>query len=375
MTKKYNLKRSIISFILCALSIISIAFLPRPSVSAQSQIAITFDVDLARLQKYMPSEITKNIHNETVYFDEGEKVTFPQFSSAIKSFYDYTWEVDGEPIDEDNFYATQDCLVKIKWEPIPFTIYYNFITTDEKDEITNLRLTDEYSVEKQVIYYLPKRPYYRFLDWYSSPQFLEDEIEIYTDKYARGDKYIYARWQPIAYNINYNTDAKNLDNPSMYTYETPTFNLSTPTKKGHIFEGWYLDKDYSIEITQITQGSSGNLNLYPKWQLEQEKVTFILPNGDKEIVTVDYGKDAPMPNVDTNIFQILTFDKSTKNITEDTTIVVKTVNIWFVYVISLLIIVAIVVTVILLQLRKNKKMHKLRLIYQSNLSKNKRKMK
>lgn len=370
-----SLKKLIICVAFGALSILSILFLPSKIVSAQSQIAITFDVDLPRLQKYMPSNVIQGISNEVKYFDEGDDVEFPQFSSAIMSYYTYSWQINGVDIDEKNYKATDNCTICIKWKPISFDIYYNFVTTNEKQEITNLRLIDNYSVEKQVVYYKPNRPYYRFVDWYSSPQFLADEIEIYTDKYARGDKYIYAKWQPIVYSINYNTDATNLDNPTMYTYETPTFILSEPHKTGHIFEGWYLDKECTNCITSINKGSNGNLNLYPKWQLEKEKVTYVLPNGESEEVIVEFGKDAPRPNVKTNIFTVLSYDKSTQNITEDTTIVVKKVSIWYVYLIAIVLIVAIVAIVIWVKKNNEKKMHKLRLVYQSNLNKNKRKTK
>lgn len=372
MKKNYKFFKFLMCFLLGALSIFSIAFLQKDKTYASDQISVTFDVDMSRLSKYMPSECLNGVGNQTVYVDAGDSVSFPQFPSAINTYYTYTWQLDGVAIPENDFTPITNCVIKIKWEPIPFTIHYNYLY-NEDSQITNIRYTDTYSIEKPVVYYLPRRPHYAFVDWYSSPNFSET-AEVYADKYARGDKYIYAKWRAIEYKINYNTDASNIDNPNYYTYETPTFYLSEPKKEGHIFEGWYLDEDFTTSITTINNGTSGNLNLYPKWQLEKEKVTYILPDGESESVMVDYGTNAPKPSVQTNMFTILAYDKSTKNITEDTTIVVRKINIWYVYVLVLAVIIAIVIACILIKKKNSQKMHKLRLVYQSNLSKNKRKI-
>lgn len=372
MITKSRIFKFLMSFILCVLSICSIVFLPNQNTFASEKIAVTFDVDLARLQKHMQTEVIQGVGNQTVYVESGQRVEFPQFSSAINMYYSHSWECNGEIVDENDFAPTSNCTVKINWQPITYSIYYNFINNEE-GEITNLRLTDTYSVEKQVVYYRPTRPHYRFLEWYSSPSCV-GMCEIYTKKYDVGDKFIYAKWQAVEYAINYHTDAKNIDNPNYYTYDTPTFYLSNPTKTGHIFKGWYLDEKFVTPITKISSGTSGNLNIYPKWQLEKQQVTYILPTGEKQNLLVDYGTDAPKPQIDTNIFTILTFDKSTKNITEDTTITIKKVSIWYVYVIALVLIALSIVIAIILKKRNTKKMHKLRLIYQSNLSKGKRKI-
>ena len=81
----------------------------------------------------------------------------------------------------------------------------------------------------------------------------------------------------------------------------------------------------------------------------------------------EYGKVAPKPSVKTSIFSVLKYSKSINNITGDTEIVVSKVSIWYIYVIALLIIGGVTTSIIVVKKNNEKKMHKLRLKYQSNL--------
>lgn len=349
-------------------------FAPTEEVSATSDIAIGFDFNIERIEDYLPKNFCAGLTNFSSDYAYGEEVTFPSIPQSISTYYNYKWTCNGEEINTENYIATENKTFKIKWTPIEYTIYYNYLTNEEKTEIVNFRETDTYSVEKQVHFYQPRRPHYYFIDWYKSFEFKNNEIDIYTDKYAQGDRYIYAKWVPIEYSINYHTDAKNLDNPTSYNVESPTYPLQAPSKKGHIFKGWFYDNEYKNQAFKINKGDFGNLDLFPLWELETYNVTYILPDGEREVVKVEYGKNAEKPSVKSGIFQILTYSSSTSNITDDTEIIVKYVNIWYVYVIGLLVLAGITVAIVFTVKNRNKKLHKLRLIYQSNVKSTKRKI-
>ena len=344
------------------------------SVSATSDITISFDFNTERIENYLPQSFFVGLNNFSQNYSYGEEVTFPSIPQTICTYYTYDWTCDGTKVDTENYTATENRTFKLQWKPIEYTIYYNYLTNEEKAEITNFKATDTYSVEKQVHFYQPKRPHYYFIDWYKSFDFKESEIDIYTDKYAQGDRCIYAKWMPVEYTINYHTDAKNFDNPTSYNVESPTYELQTPIKEGHIFKGWFYDQEYKNQAYKINKGDFGNLDLYPLWELKTYNVTYILPDGEKEVVTVEYGKNAEKPSVKSGIFQILSYSASTSNITDDTEISVKYVNIWYVYVIGLIVIAGIVLAIVFAVKNRNKKLHKLRQIYQSNVKSTKRKI-
>lgn len=52
--------------------------------------------------------------------------------------------------------------------------------------------------------------------------------------------------------------------PSVYSRKSETFILPTPSLPGYTFDAWYKDTDFTEEnkITQITQGSTGDLDLH-----------------------------------------------------------------------------------------------------------------
>ena len=47
--------------------------------------------------------------------------------------------------------------------------------------------------------------------------------------------------------------------------ETETITLKDPVKTGYTFAGWYKDGEFTTQVTEITQGTTGNITLYAKW--------------------------------------------------------------------------------------------------------------
>lgn len=67
----------------------------------------------------------------------------------------------------------------------------------------------------------------------------------------------------IIYNLNGGTNNKN--NPATYTIESDTVTLVTPARTAYSFAGWFTDRDFTDEITEIAAGSFGNKTVYAKW--------------------------------------------------------------------------------------------------------------
>ena len=67
----------------------------------------------------------------------------------------------------------------------------------------------------------------------------------------------------IIYNLNGGTNNKN--NPATYTIESDTVTLVTPARTAYSFAGWFTDRNFIDEITEIVAGSFGNKTVYAKW--------------------------------------------------------------------------------------------------------------
>ena len=63
-----------------------------------------------------------------------------------------------------------------------------------------------------------------------------------------------------------NVDGVTNENPPSYNVETGTITLEDPVKPGYTFGGWYKTEDFTGKLTEITQGSTGNITLYAKWK-------------------------------------------------------------------------------------------------------------
>lgn len=66
----------------------------------------------------------------------------------------------------------------------------------------------------------------------------------------------------ITYKLNYGKNSSK--NPSIYY--SKSFTLSSPSRKGYTFKGWYKDSRYKYRITKISASSKRNYTLYAKWE-------------------------------------------------------------------------------------------------------------
>ena len=102
------------------------------------------------------------------------------------------------------------------------------------------------------------------------------------EKYPEKNTEYTAVWEKEwDYTITYvNVDGATNENPAGYNEETETITLKDPAKAGYTFEGWYMAEDFTGEaVTEITQGTTGNITLYAKWELESYTITYELDGG------------------------------------------------------------------------------------------------
>ena len=118
----------------------------------------------------------------------------------------------------------------------------------------------------------PERVGYSFKEW--NPALPEKYPEINTEYTAvwvtEGD-------YTITYELNGGTNAP--ENPASYNVETETVTLKGPVKPGYTFAGWYKDGEFTDEITEIAQGTTGDITLYAKWELVSYTITYELDSG------------------------------------------------------------------------------------------------
>ncbi len=189
------------------------------------------------------------------------------------------------------------CHVKIKENIIPVlktvyhNVYFEWFGIQENYSIVFAQHTgiDELPVIEKIGY---AQGY-----WYDKSGNAISDIPAETST----DVYLYAKLgEPIVYKITYdlgnaNNHPNNVDGNlpyKTYTIESNTFTLASPTLQGFHFIGW-IDENGNI-IKQVTEGSTGNLHLTPKWSGVTSSITPYLqissPMYDGEVITENNGK-------------------------------------------------------------------------------------
>lgn len=147
---------------------------------------------------------------------------------------------------------------------------------------------------------------YVFVGWYDNNEFTGDKITNVLGQ--TGELTLYAKYECVNYNINYNLDegTNDVDNKTTYTIETSvTFNAAT--KIGYNFLGWYMEEDFSgNKVTSISLGTTGDITLYAKYESNSHKLTFDV-NGGTSVSTIyfDYGQVVYLPTTTRNGYLFL----------------------------------------------------------------------
>ncbi|MBS1362979.1 MAG: hypothetical protein HPY96_01920 [Bacilli bacterium] len=173
------------------------------------------------------------------------------------------WYLNGEKVTSIAEGTKGDLHFVAKWELADYTIHYELDGginhPDNKNGYTidNLPLT----------LYQPTKKGYNFTGWYLNNQLVE-----YLPENTLGEITLVATWELATYNLFYNLDGGILEseNPTTYTMNDE-FILNNPTKNGYNFLGWYVN---DVKIEKIEKGTTGNLTLLAKWELQKHTIEF-----------------------------------------------------------------------------------------------------
>ena len=202
--------------------------------------------------------------NPAGYNVETETVTL---KDPVKTGYTFEgWYKDGgftgEAVTEITQGSTGDMTLYAKWvKEGDYTITYVNVEGATNENPAS------YNVETGTITLKdPVKPGYTFGGWYKDGEFTTQVTEI--PQGSTGNITLYAKWELVSYTITYelNGGTNVPENPAGYNVKTGTITLKDPAKAGYTFEGWYKDGGFIDEITEITQGSTGDITLYAKWE-------------------------------------------------------------------------------------------------------------
>ena len=174
-----------------------------------------------------------------------------------------------------------------KWAATTYTITYNLNSgTNNSSNPAN------YTIETATITLKdPTRTGYTFEGWYDNSSFSGTKVTSIT-KGSTGNKTFYAKWTAKKYTVSFDS-AGGSSVPSIeVTYDSTYGTLTTPTRMGYKFDGWYTTETGSTKVVSATKVSIANDHtLYAHWTGNPYDVTLKYQDGktaDKTI-SVTYG--------------------------------------------------------------------------------------
>ena len=152
-----------------------------------------------------------------------------------------------------------------QWEINTYTVTFNYDdgTTDNSSQMYEAgKIVDHPPTD------LLTKTGYTAGDWYivGTDGTLSEEAFDFTQPIHQ-DYNLKLKWEPVEYTIAYENVEGATYTPAAtsYTIENPTFALTEPNRRGYKFEGWYDAETDGNIVTEIAQGTTGNITLYARW--------------------------------------------------------------------------------------------------------------
>ena len=233
----------------------------------EGDYTITYELDGGTNAPENPASY--NVETETITLKDPAKAGYT-FAGWYKAE-DFT----GGAVTEITQGTTGNITLYAKWELVSYTINYELNGGTNAPENPA-----SYNVETGTITLKnPTKDKYDFKGWYRTEDFTGDAVTEIAQG-STGNITLYAKWlenYTITYELNGGINVP--ENPAGYNVETETITLKAPTKDKYDFKGWYKDGEFTSKVTEIIQGTTGNITLYAKWELESYTITYELDGG------------------------------------------------------------------------------------------------
>jgi uncharacterized repeat protein (TIGR02543 family) len=164
-----------------------------------------------------------------------------------------------------------------QWNPISYNVTYDKNAADATGSMANSSHT--YDVDETLNSNAFTRTGYTFTGWAKTTtgavEFTNSAAVKNLTSTAGGAVNLYAKWNPISYNVTYNKNAADATGSmanSSHTYDVDkTLNANVFTRTGYTFAGWARTSTGAVEFTNsaavknLTATAGGTVNLYAKW--------------------------------------------------------------------------------------------------------------
>lgn len=195
---------------------------------------------------------------------------------ATKEGYEFMgWYTDASytsPITTIKSGSTGDLALYAQFEVIEYAIIHDADGGQHDNP-------DSYTIEDEVSLTDASKNGYNFEGWFLDEELATTVTEIEAG--TTGDMTLYAKYEPISYDISYSLDGGTHENPANFTIED-VITFAAASKEGYTFDGWFADATYQTAITEIASGSTGDVELFAKFSLVSYAITYHADGGSHD---------------------------------------------------------------------------------------------
>ena len=193
---------------------------------------------------------------EAARVNAGEKYTLPEcgFTAPENQEFD-AWDV-GKPGDEID--VTGNMTVKALWKDKTVQTFTVTFMSNGGSAVEPQTVNENETAQKPAN---PSKNGYAFAGWFSDKA-LTQAYDFASPVTA--DITLYAKWNPIAYTVKFETDGGSMVAEQMVRSGKLAVKPKDPTKEGFVFAGWYSDKELT-QAFDFKTPIAANITLYAKW--------------------------------------------------------------------------------------------------------------
>ena len=221
-----------------------------------------------------------------VDFGIGELIEMP--TSFVRDHYEiegwYTTSTfdAGTKWDFDHDVLTEDIVLYVNWQVEKLTVTLDFGggVTDTVQVEYNTKLTEAQVNEKLI-----SRAHYTFSGWYTSSSF---NTPYNFNNNVTSAITIYAKWLgEVVYVTIHNSTLQY----RQFRYGDKIIGIIADNKAHYDFVGWYTSSSFSPSTYWDLDNNTlnGDVDLYPKYEIQKVDVTLNYGNTNTEIIKVDWG--------------------------------------------------------------------------------------
>lgn len=186
------------------------------------------------------------------------------------------WYNGNTKISSGNWNYLENMTLTAHWDVITYSITYNL----NGGSAAKISLQNTYTVEDEITIQSPEKTGYNFTGWATSKNG-NGTVNYKINKGTTGNLTFFAQWEAKKYTITYDVNGGDpLDNDTQEVTYDENYTLTTPTRLGYSFDGWY---NGDTRVNDGTWSTDGDISLTAHWTLLTYKITYHLNGGSTSV--------------------------------------------------------------------------------------------